>query len=52
MTFDQPLFWKAMTIIWNEPDTAKLMEIRLGAFYTEILEIIYATNTVPHMLSR
>lgn len=36
MTFDQPLFWKAMTIIWNEPDIAKSMEIRLGAFYTEM----------------
>lgn len=33
MTFDQPLFWKAMTIIWNEPDNS---QIRLGAFYTEM----------------
>lgn len=71
LTFDQPLFWKAMTIIWNEPDNSQLKSIviRLGAFHTEmsflscighivegfgiqeILEIIYATNTVPHMLS-
>lgn len=33
MTFDQPLFWKAMTIFWNEPDSS---QIRLGAFYTEM----------------
>lgn len=36
LTFDQPLFWKAMTIIWNEPENSQLksMVIRLGAFHT------------------
>jgi hypothetical protein len=71
LTFDQPLFWKAMVIVWNEPIDSKLrsMVIRLGAFHTEMsflgcighimegsvlqemLEIIYATNTVPHILN-
>lgn len=70
LTFDPPLFWKAMTINWNNPEYSQLksMLIRLSAFHTEmsflscvghimegsgiqeILELIYATNTVPHML--
>lgn len=36
LTFDQSLFWKAMTIIWMSQITAKSMEIRLGAFHTEM----------------
>lgn len=38
LTFDQPLFWKGMTIIWDEPENSqvKSMVIRLGAFHTEM----------------
>ena len=71
LTFDQPLYWKAFTIITNEPENSDLKSIvlRLGGFHMEmsylgcignimngsglqeILEIIYASNAVPHMLS-
>lgn len=71
VTFDQPLYWKAYTIIANEmPDSSlKSLVLRLGGFHTEmsflgcighimsgsglqeILEIVYASNTVPHMLN-
>ncbi|XP_053404320.1 uncharacterized protein LOC128558588 [Mercenaria mercenaria] len=38
ITFDQPLFWKAMTIITNKPDSSELKRavIRLGAFHMEM----------------
>lgn len=39
-TFDQPLLWKAMTIIRNEPENSQLksmvIHVRLGAFHTEM----------------
>lgn len=71
VTFDQPLYWKAYTIIANEMPVSSLksLVLRLGGFHTEmsflgcighimsgsglqeILEIVYASNTVPHMLN-
>ena len=38
VTFDQPLFWKALSIVTNEPDNSgiKSVIIRLGGFHTEI----------------
>lgn len=70
LTFDQPLWWKAMTMIENEPNNSPLKSIivRLGGFHTlmsflgsighlmqgsglkELLELVYAPNTVPKML--
>ena len=72
MTFDQPLYWKALTIMENEsPESAiKSVVLRLGGFHNEmsflgairnimsgsglaeVLETVYATNTVSHMLNR
>lgn len=71
ITFDQPLWFKATTIIENEPDNSRLRSIvlRLGGFHTlmsflgsvghlmegsglrEILEKVYASNTVTHIMS-
>lgn len=71
ITFDQPLYWKALMIIHNEENNSPLKSIilRLGGFHMqmsflgsighimqssglyEILETIYATNTIEHMLS-
>ena len=71
LTFDQPLYWKALTIICNEPSKSNLKEVvlRLGGFHiemsflgcigklmecsgiSELLEMVYASNTVTHMLS-
>lgn len=72
LTFDQPLWWKAMTIIESEGSGSPLKSIilRLGGFHVlmsflgaighlmsgsdleEILELVYAPNTVPKMLER
>lgn len=71
VTFDQPLWWKAMTITEGAPLDSHLHSIipRLGGFHTlrsflgstghlmsgtglqELLEVIFAVNTVPHMIS-
>ena len=66
VTFDQPLFWKATTIINGSPGTSPL---RLGGFHTEmsflgsighlmmgsglqdLLETVYTPNAVTHMLT-
>ena len=38
ITFDQPLYWKAVNIVENEPSSSKLKKtvVRLGAFHTEM----------------
>ena len=71
ITFDQPLWWKALSIIESEPANSDSRNIilRLGGFHTLmsflgcigrimsgsgiqcLLEQIYASNTVVHMLS-
>ena len=71
VTFDQPLWWKALMIIMSEPLDSDLRNIvlRLGGFHTEmsflgcigslmagsglkeILEMIYAPNSVEHILT-
>ena len=71
LTFDQPLYWKALQISFSEDDNSPLRSIvlRLGGLHTEmsflgaigtimngsgledLLELIYAKNTVPHILS-
>jgi len=71
VTFDQPLWWKAMTILENESPSSELRKIvlRLGGFHTlmsflgcighimagsglkSLLEQVYASNTVSHMLT-
>ncbi len=71
VTFDQPLWFKALQIITSEEDTSPIASIVLilGGFHTEmsylgaightmqgsgleeLLESIYAKNTIPHMLS-
>lgn len=71
ITFDQPLWWKAYTMIKNEPEDSLLRSIvlRLGGFHTEmsylgcvghlmsgsglqeLLQVVYAQNSVEHMLS-
>ncbi|CAG2240639.1 unnamed protein product [Mytilus edulis] len=71
VTFDQPLYWKAVNIILNEAEssTLKSMVVRLGGFHTEmsflgsighimnssglseLLETVYASTAVGHMLS-
>ena len=71
LTFDQPLYWKAMNIIANEPvgSDLKRVVLRLGGFHIEmsylgsigrlmdgsglkqLLEVVYAANTVDHMLT-
>ena len=71
VTFDQPLWWKALMIVDTEPVDSDLKNIvlRLGGFHLEmsflgsighlmsasglqhILELVYASNTVVHMLT-
>ena len=71
ITFDQPLWWKALMIIVTEPVGSDLRNIvlRLGGFHTEmsflgcighliaasglqeLLELIYASNAMVHMLT-
>ena len=65
LTFDQPLWWKALYIVNDEPPESNLTRVivRLGAFHTqmghvmkgselqEVLERIYADNAVSHILS-
>ena len=71
ITFDQPLWWKALTIIENEPEDSELhgIVLRLGGFHSlmsflgaighimagsglrRCLELIYAENTVTHMMT-
>ena len=71
ITFDQPLWWKALMIMVTEPVGSELKDIvlRLGGFHAEmnflgaighlmagsglqeLLELIYASNAVVHMLS-
>ena len=71
ITFDQPLWWKAMTIVESETEGSNLSSVvvRLGGFHTlmsflgsighlmagsglqELLETIFAPNTVTHILS-
>ena len=71
ITFDQPLWWKAMTIVESETEGANLSSVvvRLGGFHKlmsflgsighlmagsglqELLETIFAPNTVTHILS-
>ena len=71
LTFDQPLWWKAITIQESAPRDSEIRSIvlRLGGFHTEmsylgaighlmagtglqeLLECIYASNTVSHILS-
>ena len=71
ITFDQPLWWKALMIVESEPEGSDMKGIvlRLGGFHTEmsflgsighlmassglqeVLETIYASNAVVHMLS-
>ena len=38
ITFDQPLYWKAYTIVFSEPENSdlKCIVVRLGAFHTEM----------------
>ena len=68
LTFDQPLYWKALTIIRSQPtyNALKNMVLRLGGFYMEmsflvsignlmagsglqeVLQVVYASNTVNH----
>ncbi|KAK6176036.1 hypothetical protein SNE40_014400 [Patella caerulea] len=62
LTFDQPLWLKAQIIIQNELLTSELQNIvlRLRGFHTEmsylrciqeLMEVVYASNTVMQMLS-
>lgn len=71
VTFDQPLYWKAMMIIANSDLSSPIKKVvlKLGGFHTimnflgcmgqimeglglnELLNLVYASNTVPHMLS-
>ena len=71
LTFDQPLWYKALTIVENEPRGSRLKSIvlRLGGLHTEfsflgaigqimagsglqeVLEDVYASNAVGHILS-
>ena len=71
VTFDQPLWWKAIIIVTNEPESSDLESVvlRLGGLHIEmsflgcighlmagsglkeVLELVYATNAVGHMLS-
>lgn len=71
VTFDQPLWWKAMTIIHAAAENSPLHSVlpRLGGFHTlmsflgsighlmsgtglqEVLEVIFAGNSVPHIIS-
>lgn len=59
LTFDQPLYWKAMMIIRSQPDDSdlKCMVLRLGGFHMQmrflcsIGHLACASNTVSHMLT-
>ena len=71
ITFDQPLYWKAMLIIDSESSQSDLKSVvvRLGGLHlqmsflgcvghlmaasglTEVLEVMYAENTVKHIVS-
>lgn len=71
VTFDQPLWWKALQIVKSEEDGGQLASIvlRLGGLHTEmsflgsmgatmqgsgleeVLEAIYAKNSIPHMMT-
>ena len=71
LTFDQPLWWKAVLIQMSVPTNSEIKNIvlRLGGFHTEmsflgaighlmadsglreLMECIYASNTVVHILS-
>ena len=71
LTFDQPLYWKALTIIRSQPPGNALKDVvlRLGGIHIEmsflgsignlmagsglqeVLQVVYASNTVNHMLS-
>ena len=71
ITFNQPLWWKALTIIESEPHDSDLRKIvfRLRGFHTlmsflgcighimagsglqSVLEQVYASNTVTHILT-
>ena len=71
VTFDQPLYWKAVTIVNAEISTSVLknLVLMLGGFHTkmsflgcvgyimqgtgltEVIEEIYAGNTVKHIMS-
>lgn len=70
ITFDQPLYWKALLITRNERESdLNRIVIRLGGFHLqmsflgaighimsgsglqELLECVYASNAVVHMLS-
>lgn len=68
ITFDQPLYWKALQIITSDPSMRNIV-LRLGGFHMmrsflgtighlmaqsglhEVLDIIYASNVVSHILS-
>lgn len=68
ITFDQPLWWKAFTLVESSPELQPAI-IRLGAFHTEmsflgsighlmsgsgiheLLEVVYASSAVGHMLT-
>ena len=71
LTFDQPLYWKALTIAntRHPDDPVTSIVLRLGGFHlemnflgcighimsgtglAEILELVYATNAVSHILT-
>ena len=71
LTFDQPPYWKALTIIQSQPDDRDLkgMVLRLGGFHMqlsflgsighlmagsglqELLEVVFASNALRHMLT-
>ena len=71
LTFDQPLWWKATTIVEGAQEDSPLRSVilRLGGFHIlmsylgstghlmagtgrqELLEVIFAGNTVAHILS-
>jgi hypothetical protein len=49
LTFDQPLFWKAMMIVWNEPKDSKLRSInghtfRSISYRNELSRLYWAYN--------
>ena len=71
VTFDQPLYWKALMILKQESKESDLYStvLKLGGFHTimsfvgaighlmdgsglsDILELVYAKDTIPHMFS-
>ena len=71
ITFDQPLWWKAHTLVESQPENSDLRSVvvRLGSFHMQmsflgcvghsmgrrrlhqLLEVIYAGNTLGHILS-